>query len=105
MTVLLLVKLVEHHTMKSWQLVPAMILDSDLERHDDDDGATYKAVATYEYQFEMASVPGVVGGSLAGAIMTNRHLDAQGERQAGSDGDSDSGLATGVDRRGAGGGN
>jgi hypothetical protein len=58
MTALLLVKLVEHHKMKSWQLVPAMILDSDLERHDGDDGATYKAVATYEYQFEGESYRG-----------------------------------------------
>ena len=36
----------------SWPTVQATVLSAELETHSDSDGTTYKAVATYEYEFD-----------------------------------------------------
>ena len=51
MTTLLVVKFLQYREVQSWEVVPATILSASLETHRDDDGNTYRAVASYEYVF------------------------------------------------------
>ncbi|MGD9419744.1 MAG: DUF3592 domain-containing protein [Verrucomicrobiota bacterium JB025] len=36
----------------SWEEVPCWVMECELEQHDDGDGTTYEALATYRYEFE-----------------------------------------------------
>lgn len=69
--------LLEYYDMKSWTPVDAIVTSAELETHYGDDSTTYKAVATYEYEYEGIKHKGSRVGITSGADnLGSFHQDA-----------------------------